>query len=471
MEKLSWSLPVVPQVTLFDWSNNAFDGQQEPTNMPAGDYTVTVTDLNGCTASASIEIEEPAPITLAVSTEPTDCFAGSDGSIDLSVSGGTAPYTYDWNNGTYDVEDPTNVNAGPYVVVVTDDNGCTAVINAVVDQPTQLIVNIDEISSYGGFNLTCYDATDGSAKVSGSGGTPPYTYAWSNGANGETITDLTAGTYVVTISDGNGCTSEEQVALTAPEQINGTFSIEEPSCYGENDGRILVDTVLGGTAPYVYAINGTSFTSFDQFNNLLSDTYEVTIQDANGCEWSEEISVDQPSELIVDLGDDIELLMGDSVQLEPIANITQAAIDTFFWQRSEITEYEPWVKPIETTDYSIFMIDEFGCVASDDILVRVKKERLVYIPNTFSPNGDDVNDYFNIYVGTGVKVVKSFRVYTRWGEVMFSRSNFVPAFEQEGWDGKFRDEMMNPAVFVYMAEVEFIDGRVEVYQGDVTLTR
>lgn len=454
----------------FDWSDNTFDGQQEPSNMPAGSYTVTVTDLNGCTATTSLDIAEPDPIILAVSAQPTDCFGSSEGAIDLDVVGGTTPYTYNWNAGAYDVQDPTNVTAGFYGVVVTDNNGCTAAISTQVEQPDAIQIAVDEVSDYAGFNLTCADAADGFVTVSAEGGSLPYAYDWSNGGDSPTITDLGVGTYDVIVSDANDCTSELSVSLTGPESISSSFFAVEPSCYEENDGQIVLDTVFGGSAPYVYSIDGNSFSSLNQFNNLVSDTYDVVVQDANGCETTQTITVTQPEELMVDLGGDESINLGDSIQLSPF--VTPAFdLDTIFWRQSELIELEPWVRPFETSTYSIIAINNNGCIAEDEITVRVIKDRLVYIPNAFTPNGDGNNDYFSIYIGTGVTLVKSFRVFNRWGEVVFERDNFVPTFEEEGWDGSFRGEIMNPGVFVYFAEVEFLDGRVEKYKGDVTLTK
>ena len=119
------------------------------------------------------------------------------------------------------------------------------------------------------------------------------------------------------------------------------------------------------------------------------------------------------------------------------------------------------------------IINESGCVTEDDIQVRVNKDRLIYIPNIFTPNDDGFNDFFMIYGGRGVELVRSFRVFNRWGEIVFEAENFDPKTPstEYGWDGMFRQERMNPAVFVYVAEVIFIDGRVELYKGDVTLAR
>ena len=110
-------------------------------------------------------------------------------------------------------------------------------------------------------------------------------------------------------------------------------------------------------------------------------------------------------------------------------------------------------------------------IAEDEIVVRVRKDRLIYIPNAFTPNDDGFNDLFMIHGGQGVKQIKTFRIFNRWGEILYEGYNFQPNDPDFGWNGKFKEERLNPGVFVYLAEVEFIDGRVEIYKGDVTLVR
>ncbi len=457
----------------YDWSDNAFDGQDAPSNMSSGMYSVTVTDGNGCTVVVDLSIIEPSAMTLSTSSSPTACFGSLDGSIGLDVAGGTGPYTFDWNNGMFTDEDPQGVGAGNYTVIVTDDNGCTETASIQVAQPSAVLVNIDNVSNYGGMNVTCSDATDGSAEAFGIGGNEPYSFEWSTGAQSSAVENLAAGVYTVTLTDGNGCTNETNVELVAPSAVNVDLEITDPDCYGENDGVIVAEG-SGGTGPYMYALDSDTYSSSNQFGGLVSGDYTVGIIDANGCEQALGASVIDPTELIVDLGDDIEIQMGDSIFLDPIVNIGQFALDTFMWRRSELIDFKPFIGPLETSTYQLTVVNGNGCVDEDQIVVRVRKDRLIYIPNIFTPNEDGNNDYFMIYGGQGVKEVKTFRIFNRWGEILHEKYSFPPVESNTvdfGWDGKFRGEVLNPAVFVYFAEIEFIDGRVEIYKGDVTLMR
>ncbi len=458
----------------YQWDNTT-QMIPDPDGLSAGSYTLTVTDSQGCTAvSETITIVEPDAMILTTSTVAAACNGSSDGSIELTVMGGTEPYTYNWNGGTYVDEDPANIPAGQYTVIVTDAEGCTQTTATTVDQPQALEIVIDNVSNYGGYNVTCWNTTDGTAEAIASGGTEPFSYAWSNGMNTGQIDDLAPGTYMVTVTDAEGCTNTNQVSLTAPQEIVATAAAVAADCYGESDGQVIVTSVSGGAAPYMYSI-GASLSPVNQFVNLPAGEYDVTVEDVNGCQWTTMVEVTEPEEFVVDLGEDEEILLGDSVQLLPLLYPGGSVVDTFVWKEREVIEFEPWVTPTETQTYSIVVTNQSGCKAEDIILVRVKKERLVYIPNTFTPNNDGFNDIFWIQTGRGVASLNNFRIFSRWGELVYEHLNpqvgITYADPENGWDGKLNGEPMNPGVFVYVVEVTFIDGRVEIYKGDVTLKK
>src|SRR5690606_8474173 len=174
------------------------ESTQDISALIAGDYTVTVTDANGCTATETITITEPDELTLSYTPVNVSCFGGSNGSIDLSVTGGTGSYTYAWSNGESTQEISTLI-AGDYTVTVTDANGCTATETITFTEPDELIL------SYTPVNVSCFGESNGSIDLSVTGGTGFYTYAWSNGESTQDISTLIAGDYTVTVTDTNGC--------------------------------------------------------------------------------------------------------------------------------------------------------------------------------------------------------------------------------------------------------------------------
>ena len=459
------------------WSNGTTNA--ELSGVPAGTYSVTITDAHGCTTTESVVIDEPDLLVVNAVGTDANCHSSSDGSIDASVVGGTTSngqYTFSWSNGADPVEDPAGLAAGIYTVIVTDDNGCTATTNVTIGQPTAIEITIADESNYNGFNLTCSDATDGFLEVAAQGGNPPYTYAWDNGATTNSVEEVTAGNYVVTVTDGSGCTEELPVSLDAPSPISVDALVVPPHCHGDKNGIISLESVSGGTAPFTYSINGGPLETFPGWTNLGGGNYEVLIQDANGCQWNTSLEVADPDPIGINLGGDIEIPLGDSLQLDPeFFNINTATM-TYNWSQGIFKDstgigLNPQIKPVHTTVYELHIVDENGCTTTDLMTVFVRKERLVYIPNAFSPNDDGINDVFMIFAGQGVAEVKVLHIFDRWGETLFTYRNFQPNDPDFGWDGRLRGELMQPAVFVYYAEIEFEDGGVELFKGSLTLVR
>lgn len=451
-----------------------------------GTQTVTVTDDgNGCTQVATVDIGAPAPLTFDLNASGgtgTSCFGDSDGSITVAAMGGTAGYTYNWTNPVATGATVDNLPAGNnYFVVVTDANGCTLGSTFQVTEPAIFVATIDSTSSFG---TSCFGLEDGQVAASSMGGTPgQYTYDWNPSvSDASTAVNVGIGTYTVTITDVNGCTDDVSYTVTQPEPI---FVIvaepEEPLCNGLQT-VVTLDSVSGGAGPpYMFSVDFGP----PQFENsaipILAGAHTVTIFDNDDCSTEVEISVSEPLPVLVDLGPDTTIQLGDSLQLDPaIGSILP--IDTLFWNPLDYLSCwgvpdsvlcdEPWVTPLETQMYELTVIDTNGCSGRDEIIVDIDKNRNVFIPNAFSPNGDGVNDFFKIYTGVGVRQVNYFRIYDRWGEQLFQDDGFLPGdFYIGGWDGRFKGKLMDNGVFIYIAEVQFVDGVVLLYRGDVTLVR
>ena len=261
---------------LYLWSNNATT--QNINGITAGTFTLTVTDSNNCTATASANIIQPAVIGLSVTVTNVSCFSFADGTVDLTVTGGIAPYTYQWNNNAVS-QDLTNIPAGNYSVTVTDMNTCTTTISSSVTQPASLSI-LSLPSLYNSYNISYYGGSDGSIDITVSGGTAPYTYLWSNNAITQDMYGLTAGTYTLTVTDSHLCTSSASNNMTQPLQgslitVSGVET--NVSCYGGSDGTVNI-TVSGGIPPYTYSWSNSA--TFQDINSLPSGTYTVTVNDS-----------------------------------------------------------------------------------------------------------------------------------------------------------------------------------------------
>ena len=276
----------------YSWSNGSTTSNTSSTtnsisNLTNGNYSVTITDSNGCKATVATTITEPSSLTANATATDVSCNEGNDGTVDLTVTGGTAPYTYAWNN-TATTEDMIGLTAATYSVTVTDANGCTATESVDVLEPATLV------ASAAATDVSCNGGDDGAVDLTVTGGTAPYTYAWNNTATTEDMVGLKAATYSVTVTDANGCTATELVTVSEPTAIGIATSTTDVSSNGGNDGKVTT-TVTGGTAPYTYAWNNTATTK--DLTGVTAGTYAVTVTDANGCTATKSVEVKEPAAL------------------------------------------------------------------------------------------------------------------------------------------------------------------------------
>lgn len=247
------------------------------TGLIAGVYTCSIADVYGCSSSATTVITEPAPLGSTYFATNAGCYGDANGSIDLVVSGGTPGYTYDWNNGAYTTQDLSGLVAGNYNVIITDANGCTQAEVATITEPTQLaasIVTSNDPSSCAG--------SDGSVNITVNGGTPSYTYLWSNGATTEDISGVTAGNYQCTITDNNGCTTTVAQGLNDPNAPSVLCAIPQDTVCQSTQSPF---TLTGGNpSGGTYSGPGVSGGVFTPLNaNIGSNTIVYTFTDINGC--------------------------------------------------------------------------------------------------------------------------------------------------------------------------------------------
>jgi gliding motility-associated-like protein len=249
------------------------------TGLCAGSYTLTVTDNQGCTATANVTINQPTALTLVTASNPVICFGQCNGSASAIAGGGTPPYQYNWAPGGQTTATITGQCAGSYTVTATDANGCTIQQTVVIIQPTQLTLNFSST------NVTCFGSCDGTASTSVSGGTPPYQYSWApGGQTTSSISNLCPGNYNVTVTDANGCTAQQFFQITQPQPLSAVISATTTACNICN-GTATV-TVSGGTAPLVFSWNTIPSQSTQTATGLCPGNYTVYVTDANGCTTS-----------------------------------------------------------------------------------------------------------------------------------------------------------------------------------------
>jgi gliding motility-associated-like protein len=248
-------------------------------------------------------------------------------------------------------------------------------------------------------------------------------------------------------------------------------TVTHESCFGEGDGSIFVDSIIGEQEPYLVALNNGTFSTDLQFINLEPGIYTLTVQDAEGCETTTDVSILASDALFLDLNPEFEVNLGDSVQL---SFNTNAAIDSVIWSADPNSDLgcihclAPFVSPEEQTTYTVMVIDENDCVITSQTRVLVDRTERLYIPNVFSPNDDGINDRFVVY-GGNVSRVLNFRIFDRWGGVIFSREDIPANDSQFGWDGTYRGQQASPGVYLYSAQIVLTDGTVLVKSGEIIL--
>lgn len=321
--------------------------------------------------------------------------------------------------------------------------------------------------------ISCYGESDGSLQVTNENGVPPFNFNWSNEVVGEFNDQLQSGWYTVSMTDGNNCLSVDSIYLDEPTAITADVEIEDPSCFGDgdSDGTINFVDVNGGAGGYTYYLDYFNYPIDPGINNLSAGIYQGTIVDAAGCEWQQEILLNEPDEFILDLGPDLEIALGDSVVLLPQVNHPVTDFRWSGWQVPCDSCWEQTLHPLRSYNYVLQVTNDEGCTTSDEIIIKVTKEKPIYIPTAFSPNGDGYNDIFTVYSGPGVVEIRKFRVFNRWGEELYNVSGIAPGNADFGWDGSLAGQELSHGVYVYFVEVLFSDGSVELFQGDVTLMR
>ena len=275
----------------YSLNGGAFQDQNNFSGLAAGAYTITIRDSHNCTVNIPASVVQPvAPLDGAPSVIDVLCFGGLTGRIDMTVAGGTPPYSFVWNNGAT-TEDILNVAAGNYTVVITDANGCTFTASASVAQPAAALSGSTTV-----VNVLCYGESAGSVNLEVTGGTPPYTFIWNNGATTEDISGLTAGNYTVTVTDDNGCTASASGTIAGPAAALGVTVSSQSNvlCRGESNGSITVNGT-GGTGPYEYRLNAGSFQSSGLFGSLPAGAYTITVRDANMCTFDLPVTITEPA--------------------------------------------------------------------------------------------------------------------------------------------------------------------------------
>ena len=347
----------------YNWSTGATNSQIS--GLPGGTYFVTVTDVNGCQLFGQTDVFEPPLVDVELTATPMVCAGQDDGSVAISLSGGTAPFQYFWNTGA-NTPFLMNVGAGTYSLTVVDAFGCTDIDQVTINEAPELNLSI------AGTQVVCGTGNTGSATVFVNGGMAPFQYFWNTGATTPTISDLPEGTYSVMVVDANGCMSSEEISIDVIDDLVLTMTANAVDCFGGNTGAASV-SVSGGSLPYTYLwSNGATSASI---NNVPANTYTVTVTEANGCSFSNSITIDEAPELNVDITvSALTVCIGDNSGEATAVVVGGTAPYSFLWSNGSTA---PFIDNLPAGTYSLTVTDANGC--EDDASVTISNSPALLI--------------------------------------------------------------------------------------------
>lgn len=369
----------------YSWQNSTTLFSENSPNLMgiiADNYQVTITDNNGCQFVNTATVTQPALLTASTTATNVQCFGGSDGSVTLTVGGGTLPYAYSWTNGLGNPvstgQSLANVTADVYTCVITDGNLCTLTISQEVTQPSLPISAVPTV-----VDVLCFGNNTGAINLEVGGGTPPYIYSWTSGQTTEDIINLFSGNYGYTITDINNCSFSGAVVVIQPAQpLTVTSVITDVNCFGETNGIIDL-TVTGGTAPYFYEWANSQYLLSNTNQDLINypaDSYRFQVTDFNACEVIDTLIIAEPTELQTTVvGVDILCNGGNngSVDLSVVGGVLPYA---YLWNNGAVTED---INTLIAGFYEVTVTDDHGCVIVDNIVLTEPSDSLGFTYTVF----------------------------------------------------------------------------------------
>ncbi|HAH25927.1 MAG TPA: hypothetical protein DCL77_19575, partial [Prolixibacteraceae bacterium] len=363
----------------YSWNTIPVQTTATANNLSSGNYIVTVTDNNGCIATANVSIQQPLA-GLMVSTTKIDvkCFGSSSASATALAQGGSAPYSYSWN--TVPVQTTAtanNLSSGNYIVTVTDNTGCMATANVSIQQPlAALMVSTTQV------NVKCFGSSSASATALPQGGSGPYSYSWNTVPVQTTATasNLSSGNYIVTVTDNSGCMATANVSIQQPLAglMVSTTKIDV-KCFGSSSASATA-LAQGGSAPYSYSWNTIPVQTTATANNLSSGNYMVTVTDNSGCMATANVSINQPAAALVVSASKTDVLCFGDATGSAIANVQGGSSPYRYSWNTIPLQTTSTINNLKAGNYMVTVTDNNGCIATADVIINQPLEGLMVNP-------------------------------------------------------------------------------------------
>ncbi|MBI1289543.1 MAG: T9SS type B sorting domain-containing protein [Flavobacteriales bacterium] len=438
------------------------------TGICAGTYDVVVDDGAGCQAFGQAVVGEPAAVTASSTSTDATCSGACDGTITVNAGGGVSPYQYSIDNGSsfQGSGNFASVCDGSYSIVVEDANGCQQTANETVNVPNPITFNFSTV------DVTCFNDCDGSASVTVAGGTSPYSYSWSSlTGTGSTQSAVCAGTYTLTITDDSGCSVDTTFQITQPALVAiENVLVTAEGCEGDCDGSIIIQS----SAANAFSIDGgDTFEPTADFLDLCSGDYAIMVLDTiSGCGNSDSVAVAPGAHVVSDFVPRPDVVSEfDSEILFDNNSIGATMYEWHFGDENFSYDENPsYDFQNEPGTYLVCLVADngLGCIDTSCKYVDVTPIFTIYVPNAFTPDvTTGKNDVFLPIIGGDYPDTYHLQIFDRWGERVFETNNI-----DTGWDGTYKDKQVQKGVYVWMIEVEKVEGGFNrKFVGHVSVVR
>lgn len=432
-----------------------------------GGYIGYFVSVEGCDSLVALTLSEALPPNIQIYGRDVICF----GSVStLYAANGFA--AYQWSASSQDTSYLIKIEQpGTYSLTVTDENGCASSDSITVTNFPEFVLSVVQADPE-----SCPGASDGVLAIQPVGGQPPFVFQWNTGENSSEISGLSSGEYDLSVRDGNGCLEKDTFFLSVKEKPGLDLEIRSPVCDDGKSGIIIIHG-FGGTAPYLYALGNASFQADSVFTDLEPGQYELFLQDARGCEGAAMGAVTAaggfeitliPSATVVTQGDTVAISASgpslDKVEWTPAFSLDCPIC-------LSVNAY-----PVTTTTYTVTGSNNAGCMDSASVVITVlpKEDKAggkLYVPNAFSPDGNGINDRFEVFLEDSSAEIQSFQVFNRWGDLVFDGGSVLPGQGMGYWDGRISGKKADPGVYVWKIVVKHTNGKSVLLKGSVTLFR
>lgn len=412
----------------------------------AGNYTDTVSTLAGC----------DSVLTTHLTVNPTSAVTVND-----TICSGS----------TYTLPDGTTVStAGTYTSTFTNQYGCDSIITTNL---TIITITLTTQST----DALCAGDANGTITATAAGGATPYTYTLSSGGNvigtnnTGSFNTLTAATYTVSVTDNASCSASGNATVSEPVTLTVQDDQVNVTCYGFSDGQLLL-TPSGGVTPYIYSLP-SSTSSSGLFTQLAAGNYNYTVTDSNNCTVNGTVTITEPQQIILNVNpDSATIKLSESVQLQATTNYDPNA--NYNWSPANLLSCVTCPNPSITTYQSVELqvqvtvnINGADCYAEAEVPITVIPDYTIFIPNSFTPNADGLNDMFKLFGNIPAIKDIDISIFNRIGEKVYQ--TYDTEFE---WDGTYKGKLVDPGVYVYILKATFLDNNTpKIYKGAITIIR